>query len=377
MKNKLKIAFMGVPMLDGNYTHFNYLADGIPEFDWSLINVGKHNYTLIGDARFIDLGKDLDKKKDFKELAFLLYDFLVENKYDVLIPMNYGIAISIIPHLPEKLHIVNIVNSNTQRVYKAVSEYPEYISKIICISKNQIETLGKIPEIKNKLLLIPHGVKSKPIFKKKNNPVFKIGFLGRIHHGHKGVLFIPEILKDIKQPYIFEIVGDGEDKGKLIEKLENYSIPYEFHGFKSGKEKEQIIKHWDVLLFPSIIEGFGLSLIEVMNHGVIPIANKIDGVTDYIISDKKDGFLINNNKIQLFRECIHQLITNRELKESMSLAANQKVLNEFNLESIVVKNKKLIEDAMCFKKEKMISTDDWEPFVEYKPSILQRIINRL
>lgn len=363
---------MGVPQIGGNYTHFSYLAEGLPEYDWKLLQVGKINQPLIEDSRFVQIKPNLDRKKDTKELAKSLLDYLTENEFDILIPMNSPIAVSIIPHSPTNIKIVNIVNNDKGRVYKAVTEHLTYISKIICISPKQIDALKKH---KNKSVLIPHGTKIWGNIEKSNNEKFTIGFLGRLHHNQKGILLLPEILKDLSKNLIFEIVGDGQDKEDLLEKLETENVNYKFFGFISGREKEEIIRHWDLLLFPSFFEGFGLTLIECMKYGVVPIANKIEGITDYIIDDGINGFVVENNDPQVFREKITLLMGNEALRNKLSENAIQKVKTEFNIEKILDAYKNEIQKALEYKKPDTTSINKWKPYKEYKPSFLTRISN--
>lgn len=377
MIKRLKIVFMGVPMMGGNYTHFQYLSQGLNDFDWVLLQVGRLENECVFDGKFVNIGKEWDRKIHQKELAILLKNYLQENKVDIFIPMNSGIAISIIPFLSSSIQIINIVNSNTERVYKCVSEHLSYVSKIICISPIQINELGKKGISPNKLELIPHGVSEILSLKKEKNAIFKIGFLGRINHEQKGVLIVPEILKKITFPYVFEIVGDGQDKTKLLQLLEAKNISFIDYGFKIENEKEEIIQKWDSMLFPSHIEGFGLTLIECMKYGVIPVSNKLEGITDYIIEDKKDGFLVEKNSINAFVEKLNFLAGNFIEKEEMAKNAIQKVKDKFELQKILFDYKNVLEYTIQFQKPKEKTLEHWKEYKEYKPSLIDRILKNL
>ncbi|ROI12942.1 glycosyltransferase family 4 protein [Epilithonimonas hominis] len=371
--SRLKIAFMGIPYLGGNYTHFKYLADGLPNYDWTLLQVGKIEHSLLDDILFVHIGAELDRVIHARELAFKLIAFLKENAYDILIPMNSAIAISVIPYLPQSLQIINIVNSDTQRVYKAVSEYYDFVSKIICISPKQINVLEVKENVRKKLKLIPHGVQIQSGFVRPQNDLIRIGFLGRIHHEHKGVLLIPKILQGITDSFIFEIIGDGPDKQTLLNELEGYNINYNFWGFKKGLEKEKIISQWDIMLFPSYIEGFGLTLIEVMKYGVIPIANEIKGITDYIITDKIDGFIVPANNIDVFKSNIKILLTNPVQRSKMSVSATKTIEEKYNLDVILDEYRTVFAESLNYKKPKILDFTNWTMYQEYCPSLIVRI----
>lgn len=376
LDNKIKIAFIGIPFFGGNYSHFKYLSEGLPEYDWTLLQIGKTTGDLLEDEKFVHIGSNMDRKKYQKELAQELINFLSDNNYDILIPMNSGITISVIPYLPKSLNIVNIVNSDTMRVYKAVTEHCNYISKIICISPKQINVLTVKENVKTKLQLIPHGVRKQNGFAIKKNNLLKIGFLGRIHHEHKGVLLIPKILQDIPEPFILEIVGDGADTQALLTELEKYNINYNFFGFKKGMEKDGIISQWDIMLFPSYIEGFGLTLIEAMQYGAIPISNEIKGITDYIITDKIDGFIIPGNNIETFRMTTQFLLTHPTERSKMSEAAKKTVAGKYNLDFILDEYRSVFAECINYKKPKTLDFTKWKMYQEYYPSLIFRITSK-
>lgn len=61
----------------------------------------------------------------------------------------------------------------------------------------------------------------------------------------------------------------------------------------SDDEYVEIYKNTDVLLFPSLYEGFGLPMVEAMSQGIPIVANDID-ITNEIIGDKKLLCGVNN-----------------------------------------------------------------------------------
>src|SRR5690606_42142977 len=94
------------------------------------------------------------------------------------------------------------------------------------------------------------------------------------------------------------------------------------------------------------IEGFGLTLVEAMNNGVVPIANKLPGITDYIINSGIDGFVVTKNRVNEFVERIHGLDRDRDLLQRLKTAAAQKVENKCNLAVILDQYVRVFEEAM-------------------------------
>jgi glycosyltransferase involved in cell wall biosynthesis len=378
---KIKIAFLGSPIVGGNYTHYQYLKEGLNDFDWTLLNAGKINASTLQDDSFVHIASHSDRKKDLHLIANMLLEYIEKEQFDIIIPMNSSIIISLIPFLDSKIKIVQIVNSDTPRVYQSVTAHIDYLDKIICISSKQIQEIKKRvdPEFFNqKTILIPHGVKIQNTeFRQNLTEPLRIGFLGRMHQVHKNILLIPEILKKLKIEFNFELVGEGENKAEFIAGLEKYKITYKDYGIVERQDIDQIISLWDIQLFPSTTEGFGLTLIECMQHGVVPIANHLKGITDFVISHEKDGFIVSKNKIETYVEIINNLNNNRLLLNQIKKEASITVQNRFNLDEILVQYSTVFTQVNDSKKNtKTLEFKNWKPYIEYKPNVIQRILNR-
>ena len=373
-----KIAFIGAPISGGNYTHFKYLSKGLKDYHIDLLTVGKLEYNFLKEPNFIHLGKDINRK-NHQQLALLLYEFLEKGDYSILIPMNSPIAVSLIPFIKPSIKIVNIVNGDTPRVYKYVTSHINHVSKIICVSKRQYEQLKKKLSYNNfnkKVLLIPHGIETSEIEEKSNlKEKLHIGYLGRMHQKQKNILLIPKILKKLQFDYHFFLIGEGNDKQSLIRELDEHMIPYTDYGQVANTHINHYLKEWDIFLFPSTNEGFGLTLIEAMSTGTVPIANKIEGITDYIIKDGKDGFIIDKNNIGLFVKRIEQLNKNRPLLEKMKVEAKTTIKNRFNLESVLEDYENIFNSVSNETNDKSLDIINWKPYKEYKPPFFERVIN--
>jgi starch synthase len=82
---------------------------------------------------------------------------------------------------------------------------------------------------------------------------------------------------------------------------------------------EQMAKS-DVLVLPSLHEGFALVLLEAMSQGLPVIASHNTGIGD-LITDGREGFLIPVRSSDAIVEKLELLIRNRELLAEMGMAA--------------------------------------------------------
>jgi hypothetical protein len=109
-------------------------------------------------------------------------------------------------------------------------------------------------------------------------------------------LWIPSIIQraaergtDLK----VTIGGDGPDLDKLRAEFRRRGLSgrVQFLGPVPRASIPILMKGHDVFLFPSIYEGLGISLIEAMVAGCVPVASRIRGVTDFVIHDRYSGLL--------------------------------------------------------------------------------------
>lgn len=376
----MNIVFIGLPKAGGGYSHFRYLKDNLKKYNFFLLSLGETNIVQdYEDDAYVSIGTNLSLEHHKQELAKLFIEYVEDNNIDIIIPNNSPIVVSCLPLLPPNVKVVYVVNSDTPRVYKYVTEHLEYISAIVCISIAQTRVLSrKLSDAQNKIKLIPHGVDvQSPSSINVANRKLQIGFLGRLHDGHKRIFIIPEILKKNSEAYDLHIIGDGPDKEEFISRLNEYNISYVHYGFINYKDLQPIISFWDIMLFPSVVEGFGLTLIETMQYGVVPIANRLEGITDYIIEDGRSGFLVDNNDVNSYVDILNILSANRKILTKTKEEAHLRVKNNFNLEKVCQAYDRVFQEAILFQKPEKKDFKDWKPYKEYKPNVVHRATNKI
>jgi len=114
--------------------------------------------------------------------------------------------------------------------------------------------------------------------------LFKIVQISRLNLKQKGQHIAIQAVAHLKEKYpdmnfILYFVGDGEDKHKLNalavkNKIENRIV---FLGQKNRSWIKKHIQDFDVLIQPSLYEGFGLTIIEGLAAGLPVIASNLEG----------------------------------------------------------------------------------------------------
>lgn len=87
---------------------------------------------------------------------------------------------------------------------------------------------------------------------------------------------------------------------------------------------EEMSSH-DVMVFPSLFEGFGLVILEAMSQGV-PVITTPNTGAPHFISDGEDGFIVPIRDVEAIVERLEMLILDRDRLATMSQAAIRKAV---------------------------------------------------
>lgn len=146
------------------------------------------------------------------------------------------------------------------------------------------------------------------------------------------MLVMWKALSEQLQNWRFIIVGDGPDRKNLEGYAQKHKLSrIEFVGFANPTEYYQKSK---VFWMTSKFEGWGMTLVEAMQQGCVPIAyHTFSSITD-IIDDGKDGFLVKPFDEATFMDMTKKLAEDNSLWDEMSDEAIEKV-KAFSIERIL------------------------------------------
>ena len=106
-----------------------------------------------------------------------------------------------------------------------------------------------------------------------------------------------------------------------------------FHGALGHTAAMELLSKAHLLIMPSIFEGLPLVLLEAMARGVVPIVTRLRGSTDFVVTDGRDGALIDTVEEDAFAQSIAAFAADRGLFERCSTAARETVRRRFSEEA--------------------------------------------
>lgn len=220
-------------------------------------------------------------------------------------------------------------------VYKTAERlFLKSSKKIIVPSPYIYEELKKIKKEKDLLLWrIPFDVEQskapKPI-------VGNLTFAGTIEP-RKGLIYLFEALNILREKgihYKLNILGkvvNDEYYKKLREYAQKHNLNVEFLGFVEKDEKDRVLSETDIFVFPSLLEGFGMVLVEAQVYG-LPIVSFDNSAMPFSVKDGVNGYAVKTGDSAEMAERIKDIITNRELREKLSQGALENLKDQWSFE---------------------------------------------
>lgn len=146
-------------------------------------------------------------------------------------------------------------------------------------------------------------------------------------------------VKSIFKDWTLKIVGDGDD----LNEYKEYALLHNLKriSFEGQQSPEQYYRDAKIFLMTSQMEGWGLTLTESLQYGVVPVAfDKCSAFHD-IIEDGVNGFLVREGKMSCFINKIENLAKNQRLWKQMSKNALNSA-EKFRIDVIIKKWEKII-----------------------------------
>ena len=222
-------------------------------------------------------------------------------------------------HLPFPLsYIARIIESKLMPlVYKKTN-----IITVSESSKKDIIRLGLGTDDTIKIIHPGINIDSFKKTKKTSNP--SIVYLGRLKP-YKNINTAILAFAQLKNKYPtlkFDIAGNGESMSELKKLTKNLGLDNQitFLGSVDEATKKTILaKSW-LMVQPSSIEGWGITVIEANASSTPVIASRVNGLKDSII-DYQTGILVKNKDVNALADAINEFISNAKLRYRLSKEA--------------------------------------------------------
>ena len=200
----------------------------------------------------------------------------------------------------------------------------EKSDRVVLLVNEYIEDYVKYGNIsgRDKFRIIPNGLSfdfslpEEKIYNKKHKALI----VSRLEERQKRVFTALDIWNsiDFKSDWKLFIVGDGPDKKRYEKYVENHKIAGVV--FTGRKNPLSEYKESAVFIMTSQSEGWGITLTEAQQMGVVPIAFDTCAPIHEIIRDGENGKLVNEGKVDEYSAELEKLMHNSDYR--IKLAKN-------------------------------------------------------
>lgn len=211
-------------------------------------------------------------------------------------------------------------------------------------SKSDLQKLGT----EKKITVIPNGINLEEYESETSNKN-QIIFVGRLVF-YKNLQVIIDafnkVVKEIPDAKLI-IVGDGPSKSDLIRQTKSLNLENNiiFKGRVTSETKVQLIKESKILVNPSLIEGFGIVVLEGFACGKPVITSDSKPLSD-LVDDEIDGYVLPSNNSEFWAEKMIYLLNDNKKSQNMGLAGRKKVEANYSITSVTNKISKMYDSII-------------------------------
>jgi len=212
---------------------------------------------------------------------------------------------------PKQIEIVMVIHSDTENIYKTVSDMIGRIDKVVCISKKIEETCIRsygIPADKLLYHVNPILFAEKQPRQENMQGKLRVGFAARLTQLAKRTHLLPQVMDECFRRGLdveFYIAGEGECLELLRTYVEDNHLEEKVHleGWIPPMGMVDFWRHQDIYLNISDFEGMSLTMLEAMAYGAFPVVTDVSGVTD-VVKDGKNGLIV---PIEKWLDCVDKI----------------------------------------------------------------------
>lgn len=247
--------------------------------------------------------------------------------------------------LPIDRQIAMYLSEDAKTKLKQILFYPQFMQKIVAkridriitvseFSKNEIVKHFKVPG--DRISVVHNGVdtelfhvREKPN-KNSGSDDYNITFVGNCENRVKGLPLLLKTMRYLKDnsgmKIKLTIVDKWKEEGIAPPLIKRYGLgeDIEFTGFLTFEELSKQYAITDLIIIPSLFEGFCFPSVEAMACGTPVVAFKV-GALPQVMENGTTGILVDPGDWRAMANAVAKILKNKELRESMGKKGRERV----------------------------------------------------
>lgn len=285
-----------------------------------------HILKLIRKIRPDIIHTHLFQSRVYGTIAHLFYrrSILITQKHSIVNPRKHSIFI-----------FLEMISIRMNKVVIAISESV----------KSSLIKYEFVPQ--NKIFVLPNCIDNQSILNISDSVTIEkkdeliIGTVGRLEKV-KGIEYLLLAMTIILTKFPntkLEIIGDGSQTNELKKITENLGISNSVRFLGKFADVIPFYKRMDIFVLPSVLEGFGIVILEAMAMGIPVVATDVDGIKEVVLNGES-GILVPPKNHEAIANAVNYLIENLQVRERL-ITAGKKRAGLFDVQDHLMKLDKL------------------------------------
>jgi glycosyltransferase involved in cell wall biosynthesis len=325
--------------------------------------VGIFTYPISSLGRDISVGKDAGSLRE-------IWKIIREQKPDILhlhSPKAAGLGAFVgrILRVPQIVMTVHGWTWNERRPFaqRLGIVFFSWLTALLChkvivISERDRSQGARLPGIRDKIVLIPLGIKPAALMSvdgakqamakavglsvQEYDKRFVVGTIAELHP-NKGLPYLVNAMADVVSAHpsaLCLIAGDGQDAGKLSALIQARHLDKNVFLLGYVADAAEYLKAFSLFVLPSLKEGLPYVLMEAGAASLPVVATTVGGIPD-IIQDMHSGILIQPRNTRELSHAILFAIEHPKERRDYGARLKEAVMSRFSLERMIDETKKV------------------------------------
>jgi glycosyltransferase involved in cell wall biosynthesis len=174
----------------------------------------------------------------------------------------------------------------------------------------------------------------------------RVGVLAQLQerNGHLWLLEALEALaKALPTPWVCDFAGIGPSEYAIRAQIAARGLEDRVRLIGHVEDASGFLRSLQVSVHPAFVSGMPNAVLESMAVGVPPIATAVGG-TPELIEEGHSGFLVRPRDVAGTVDRLTYLLTNRNERLAMGVAARQRIVAQFSIDAAVRQTEQIIAD---------------------------------
>ena len=288
------------------------------------------------------------------------------------------LELGMVSNLGLKNPVVQILHGDYDYYYNLALLHASHIDTSICVSMNikrRLETLNN--SIESRVFYLRFPVPDYQLVSSDTNILSCAFFVKDLADDNKQFKLLPKIDHELVKMNInikWYIAGGGMNIDEFKSEWgETFDNRIHFCGELDNKGISLLISKCNLMILPSLKEGFPGAVVEAMKAGLIPLVTNWDGATDELIIPGETGFLFDIGDIDGYVRTIVSLEKDKNSLLQMSKKAKyladelfNPYTNAANYENVFIAAGQSVKRKKAFKAYGSRLDEPWIPnFITY------------